>query len=186
MGYPEDTGINTESIEKIHIFNKEQKEFNETYLERETNKHISRVQHFIFIVIKELLDRVERHDRSKLEDPEREGFLEYTPKLRRSTYGSDEYKEFLKCLKPFLDHHYEFNQHHPEHFEDGILGMNLIDILEMLCDWRAATERHADGNIRKSIEINQDRFGYSDDIKKILENTVNLLENQEQKSKEDV
>jgi hypothetical protein len=39
-------------------------------------------------------------------------------------------------------------------------------------DWKAATLRHADGDILKSIEINQKRFGYSDDLKEIFKNTV--------------
>jgi len=50
--------------------------------------------------------------------------------------------------------------------------MSLIDIVEMICDWIAAVERHDDGNIFKSIEINQKRFGYSDDLKNILINTA--------------
>ena len=53
--------------------------------------------------------------------------------------------------------------------------MNLVDILEMVCDWLSACKRHADGDIYKSIEHNQKRFGYSDDIKKILLNTVEML-----------
>ena len=53
--------------------------------------------------------------------------------------------------------------------------MNLIDMLEMICDWKAASERHADGDILKSIEINQKRFGYSDDLKNILINTAIFL-----------
>jgi hypothetical protein len=42
----------------------------------------------------------------------------------------------------------------------------------MLCDWRAAALRHADGDIWKSIEINQKRFGYSDELKEIFKNTL--------------
>lgn len=53
--------------------------------------------------------------------------------------------------------------------------MNLIDLLEMICDWKASSERHADGNIFNSIEVNQKRFGYSDDLKKILKNTADFL-----------
>ena len=49
-------------------------------------------------------------------------------------------------------------------------------LLEMLCDWIAATKRHNNGDIRKSIEINQKRFGYSDELKQILFNTLPLLE----------
>ena len=53
--------------------------------------------------------------------------------------------------------------------------MNLVDLLEMACDWMAAAERHADGDVLKSIEINQKRFGYSDELKRILLNTVGIF-----------
>jgi len=75
-----------------------------------------------------------------------------------------------------LDHHYAFNRHHPECHLNGMKDMNLLDIVEMLCDWKAATMRHADGDLRKSIEINQGRFGYSDDLKRILHNTADVME----------
>lgn len=143
--------------------------------EIETRKHIDEVRKNLRLVVSDFLRRMEVHDASKLESPEREVFEEMTPKLKASTYGSDEYKGFLKEMGVALDHHYAHNSHHPEHFVDGIRGMNLLDVLEMLCDWLAATRRHADGDIRKSIEINQGRFGYSDEMKAILLNTLPLL-----------
>lgn len=54
--------------------------------------------------------------------------------------------------------------------------MNLIDLLEMFCDWKAASERHNDGNLRKSIEINATRFGMSPDLVSIFENTMLLVD----------
>jgi hypothetical protein len=42
----------------------------------------------------------------------------------------------------------------------------------MICDWLAAVKRHKDGDIFRSIEVNQERFGYSDEIKEILKNTA--------------
>jgi hypothetical protein len=65
--------------------------------------------------------------------------------------------------------------HHPEHFKDGVDDMNLLDIMEMFCDWKAAGERHNDGNILKSIERNADRFGLSPQLVRILENTAKLF-----------
>lgn len=62
-----------------------------------------------------------------------------------------------------------------EWMNSPINDMNLLDIVEMLCDWKAASERHNDGNIRKSIEINANRFGLSPQLVKILENTADLL-----------
>jgi len=150
----------------------------------ETLKHIMNVRNLLDIIVIELIKRAEEHDKSKLEDPELAIFIEYTPKLAQSTYGSDEYKQFLKEMKPALDHHYANNRHHPEYFDaeaDAMLMqtpincMNLVDIMEMLCDWKAATMRHNDGDIMKSIEINRDRFILSDQLVTILKNTVQMF-----------
>ena len=150
----------------------------------ETHKHIEQVRRLLYIIIFSLKDRALNHDKSKLESPEREIFDEYTPKLKDTTYGSDEYNEYLKSMSVALDHHYANNRHHPEHFTPLVahlnvinetFAMNLIDVIEMLCDWKAATMRHADGDIKKSIEINQKRFGYSDELKAILLNTIEFM-----------
>jgi hypothetical protein len=50
--------------------------------------------------------------------------------------------------------------------------MTLVDLMEMLCDWYASSKRQADGNIRKSIEKNRERFGMSDQLIRIFENTA--------------
>ena len=91
------------------------------------------------------------------------------------SYGTDDYKESLSRLKVALSHHYENNSHHPEHYENGVDGMNLFDLIEMFFDWKAAGERHADGNIHKSIEVNKDRFNISEQLASILNNTANYL-----------
>lgn len=142
----------------------------------ETLKHIRRVQQLLSMASWRLMHRAMAHDASKLESPEAEAFERLTPLLKGTTYGSPEYKSLLGELGPALQHHYEYNSHHPEHYKDGILGMSLLDVLEMLLDWRAATERHADGDIRKSVELNQGRFGYTDELKRILLNTIDEME----------
>jgi hypothetical protein len=139
---------------------------------KDTLEHIKRVSIFLNKMVLELMCRMQRHDASKMRSPEKEIFDIYTPKLKGSTYGSDEYKVFLKEMQSALNNHYEFNHHHPEHYQEGIEDMDLIDIVEMLCDWKAATERHADGNIDKSILLNKDRFGISEQLVRILQNTV--------------
>jgi len=141
----------------------------------DTMRHISRVRQLMENIAGEILLRSGNHDKSKLEDHEKATFDEVTPLLKGLTYGSPEYKELLAKMKPALDHHYAENRHHPEHFHHGIDDMTLVDILEMLCDWKAATERHADGCITKSLEINQERFGISDQLLCVLANTVHAL-----------
>ena len=44
----------------------------------------------------------------------------------------------------------------------GVNDMTLVDLVEMLADWKAATERHDDGDLAKSLEIQRERFGLSD------------------------
>jgi len=129
------------------------------------------------ILIEKLNYRANNHDKSKLEEKEFPYFAEFTPKLENCTYGSDEYKEFLKGLKPALDHHYSVNSHHPEFHKNGINDMSIVDIIEMYCDWCAAVKRHKDGNILKSININKNRFKISDQLTKILENSTNNTKN---------
>lgn len=164
----------------------------------DTWAHIHEVRTKLDQVISDLLDRGNRHDQSKLEEPEVSVFNEFSPKLKKSTYGSKEYKGFLESMGVGLEHHYAVNDHHPEHFvgtyvsgrrlevetsgwrqgfidlppNAGIHGMNLVQMLEMLCDWKAATMRHDDGDLRKSIEHNAERFGYGDEIKDLLMHTA--------------
>ena len=59
--------------------------------------------------------------------------------------------------------------------------MDLTDILEMLADWKASTERTQNGDIFKSIEINSKRFGIEPQLKQILINTAKLLSENEEK-----
>lgn len=103
-------------------------------------------------------------------------FTEFTPKLAESTYGSAEYDGFRKAMGPALAHHYANNSHHPEHHKNGVDDMTLLDVLEMFADWKAAGERHNNGNILKSIETNADRFNLSPQLVKILENTAKIFD----------
>lgn len=141
-----------------------------------TMRHIEAVRNYIGTAITKLQLRAEGHDQSKLETPEVEIFETYTDKLRSCTYLSPEYKQYTSEMKPALDHHYAVNRHHPEFHVDGIQGMTLIDLIEMLCDWKAASMRHADGDIYISIEMNQKRFNYSDELKNIFIKTMKDIE----------
>ena len=141
----------------------------------DTLQHIKRVSELLSQAASELLIRAAKHDSTKLESPEKELFDEYTPKLKYCTYGSDEYKQYLKGLKVALDNHYKHNSHHPEHYENGVNGFDLFDLIEMFFDWKAATERHADGNIFKSIGINKKRFNISAQLCDIFINTAERL-----------
>jgi len=137
----------------------------------DTLAHIKRVQELLEQVIVHLETRGTQHDQSKLEEPEKSVFDRVTPKLKQLTYGSPEYKASLDEMGEALQHHYAHNSHHPQHYENGFNGMSLLDIIEMFADWKAAGERHADGSLEKSLEINKTRFGLSEQLWRILDNT---------------
>jgi len=141
----------------------------------DTVKHIQKVRQLGMLLEYEFQDRLLNHDKSKLEEPEKSIFDEYSEKLGKTEYGSDEYKKNLAEMEVALYHHYANNRHHPEHFKDGIKGMNLIDILEMFVDWRASSLRMKETSLDdfiKSIVLNQKRFNMSDDLTQILINTA--------------
>jgi hypothetical protein len=142
----------------------------------ETQKHVDLVRMLLKDFAQQLLDRGVEHDRSKFSEEELSIFTEYTAKLKGTTYGSDEYKRFLDEMKPALDHHYSNNRHHPEYFENGIRGMTLVDLVEMLLDWWAATQRHDDGDIFRSITLNEKRFNIPPELSDIFRNTIKALQ----------
>ena len=150
-------------------------ENNQKIREINLDVHLQLVRRFCNIIASEVILRAKKHDFSKISEEEFQTFKEYVPLLKGVTYGSPEYKVLLEQISPATKHHYKENRHHPEHFENGIKEMHLVDVVEMLCDWFAATTKHADGDIYKSIEINQKRFGYSDELKHIFLNTVEFI-----------
>ena len=137
----------------------------------DTYEHIHKVQRYVLDVASRLMTRALNHDRSKLRPPEAKLFAEVSKALEGVTYGSDEYKALLKELGPALDHHYAHNRHHPE-YHVSVNEMTLIDLLEMICDWKAASERHGDGDIMRSIAINTDRFDIGPQLASILRGTA--------------
>lgn len=145
----------------------------------ETIKHIEKVREIVRVFVSKLITRAVDHDKLKLESPEVEIFAEYTPKLADTTYGSEEYMQFLEEMKPALQHHYANYRHHPEHFEKGINDMNLVDLVEMFCDWKASSMRHNDGNLLKSIDVNATRFNMTSQLKQILINTAKMYDEQQ-------
>lgn len=139
---------------------------------KDTLDHIERVRYYVNLFVNDLKHRAEIHDASKLQSPELEGFASSTLELSKCTFPSPEYTASLENLKPTLHHHYKYNRHHPEHWPEGVDSMNLMDLVEMLADWKAATERYKDGDIIKSLEYNAERFNFSPQLKQIFKNTI--------------
>ena len=139
--------------------------------EEETRRHIHRVQHLMYKLTRILQDRCERHDRSKLEEPEKSGFeaMDAEPFY---PYGSPEYFDKLNRYRPILEHHYKHNPHHPEHYAGFIGEMDLIDMLEMLCDWASRRDGLSVDETITLVEQQSERFQMPSILSSILLNTL--------------
>lgn len=138
----------------------------------DAKKHIAAIQRlFNNVIIPELEKRKESHDESKFKSPERETYDKYIPMLKETKYGSDEYYEVRKKMEQEgLKHHYEVNRHHPEHFPGGINDMTLIDVVEMFCDWYAAS-LNSDTGFKSGLKNNKNKFHMSEQLYQIFLNT---------------
>lgn len=123
---------------------------------------------FMLRVCFRILKRAWVHDFSKYSKEEAPHFAA-AGNTKDLVYDSPEYKESLKKLEGALAHHYKHNDHHPQHHENGIKDMQPLDIVEMLCDWKASTLRYKGGDIKESVRLNKDRFGYSEEEAKKYE-----------------
>lgn len=121
--------------------------------------------------VNDLFLRAAVHDNSKFGPDEYEAYDKAFPDLQKYAYGSDEFKAALATIRPAIEHHYSVNDHHPEFFEEGINGMHVVQMIEMLCDWKAVSER-SKTDVVVGLEMNRKRFNIDDQLFKIIRNTV--------------
>jgi hypothetical protein len=132
----------------------------------------------MLLVAHGLSQRAAIHDNSKFSEQEFEAYEEAFPELQKYAYGSPEFKAALDTIQPAIAHHYAANDHHPEHFEQGINDMNLVQLVEMVCDWLASSAR-SQADITKGLEVNKERFGIDDQLYGIIKNTIDALKAKE-------
>ncbi len=139
---------------------------------QDVKNHSKLVERMLSWFTRQLLIRGAMHDRSKLGATEKRTFDRWVPELRRLQFGSDAYKDALKAMGKGLRHHYKENRHHPEYFATGVSGMNLIDVVEMVMDWKASSDAK---NQPVNLDILQERFGLSDQLVAIINNTYECM-----------
>src|SRR6266704_5122203 len=88
--------------------------------------HKQRVAGYMQSAANDLFRRATVHDNSKYSLEEFEAYDEAFPELQKYAYGTQELKAVYQKIKPALTHHFEANDHHPVHLEDGVNQMNLI------------------------------------------------------------
>lgn len=139
--------------------------------QQSVRNHIHMVEIKMFKILENLRMRAENHDKSKLVPPEKDGWdlMDKEPSYR---YGTVEYYKKMKKYYEVFKHHYDVNSHHPEHYGNDISKMDLLDIIEMLCDWLSYKEDLTDEEIDSTIKGQCKRFNFSDEMQSILINTA--------------
>lgn len=104
----------------------QEKKANEAVFKEAMNQHRLDVSVIAIIIATALQARARQHDESKTEGKELEGFA-------AANLISNEDERADALIDPTIIHHNK-NRHHPQHFANGMLGMTLIDVLEMFCN----------------------------------------------------
>lgn len=145
------------------------------YIESHRSRVRKWLQHF-----SNVLDQKGReHDQSKLEEPEYSQWCKMDEEPRYK-YGTKEYNNKLNRFNYLFKMHWKDkrNRHHPEHFqvmdENEIIfnDKDLIDLVEMLCDWLGYRDSITYTAASKLVEQQCDRFGFSEELRNLLMNTL--------------
>jgi hypothetical protein len=124
-------------------------------------------------VVAELIQRRgDVHDITKLMSPEVE-LARAADKCLGPRKGLENRRGKCSHVDAFIAAHYcnPLNSHHPEHFENGVEDMNMIDMLEMLCDWRACCS----GNFSDTLDRGFARFKVSGPLRSLMRKTCKEL-----------
>ena len=138
-------------------------------------RHISEVAENLEDIIHDLRKRGISHDRTKLEELEFDSFVKTQPKFKKVNYGSKEYQECVEAIKPAIEHHYQSNRHHTGFHKNGFADMNLLDILEMLADWKAASRRNPDLSFKESLPKAFEKYNIPENMQKHIIATLEYL-----------
>ena len=111
---------------------------------------------------KRLIARSLQHDASKFSG------IEY------SFLGQDKDKKMLALA---IENHQAGNNHHPEHYPEGIAGMSRTDLGEMVCDWLARS-REMGKDLRawvKDVATKRFDFTLNQKVGREITEFINLL-----------
>lgn len=139
----------------------------------DTNDHIRNVQRRIQEVRVQLDVRAAWHDASKLAEPEKSAYDLLGELIPGKMYGTPEYNAVMDDprIKDGIQHHVTTNSHHPQAHANGVNDMTLLDLVEMFCDIKAASERSTGKPLADSLAYSCQRWGISEQLAGILENT---------------
>lgn len=138
----------------------------------DTILHVSEVQENLEQISSDLRKRGFAHDRTKFQAFEFDSFVYNREKFKKANYGTPEYQECVELVKPAVEHHHHNNSHHTEFYDNGINGMNLMDLCEMIADWKAAARRSPDLDLVDTLDYAYKKYGIGTQLGEIIANTL--------------
>ena len=138
----------------------------------DTLLHIGEVAENLEIIASKLRQRGLSHDRTKLEELEFDAFVSTRRNFKKANYGTPEYQACCDTIRPAVDHHHENNRHHTAYYVNGVDDMTLVDVIEMIADWKAAARRNPDKKFEDTLEYAKNKYGIGDQLYKIVCNTL--------------
>lgn len=143
---------------------------------------ITRHRDMVRLNMQRLSQEIERraltHDMTKLSPDELGGFVRINRAAREHPYGSDEYTASMEREKGedgCITLHYARNSHHPEHHAKP-LDMGFLDIIEMVLDWKAASDTYGKMTLRGSLPHHRERFLFTSEQWWLIESVVDWIE----------
>jgi len=125
--------------------------------------HQERVASTMRDISNDIEDRGDSHDSSKFSEEEYLGFVELFGADFSMDVRSKEYQDIVTNAKTScIQAHYKNNRHHPEHHAN-VADMTLLDLIEMVCDWKGASKslRHK-GGFRDNLAYLKQRKGLTE------------------------
>ena len=138
----------------------------------DTILHVSEVNENLETVASELRKRGAAHDRTKFTAIEFDAFVSTRSDFKKANYGTREYQECVDKVSHAVEHHHANNRHHTGFHKNGINDMTLIDIVEMLADWKAAERRSPDRELHDTIDYALKKYGVGDQLGSVIKNTL--------------
>ena len=117
-------------------------------------EHREEVADALYALADAISRRARIHDRDKLKGKNFRDYVEVSKIGRTHPFGSEAYAEAMKPHKAeggVVDRHFKANPHHPEFYDIPKVQMNFLDIIEMVCDWRAAARTYGTGRLSESV-----------------------------------
>ena len=130
-------------------------------------RHQTLVRRYLLELAHRLEQRALIHDLSKLQLDEFTGFVEIQRVAREHRLDSPEYKASIQS--DVVNLHLSRNSHHPEFHHGGIKDMPLLDLIEMVIDWRAASETYGRTTMAESLPMQKERFKMTDEQYRLIQ-----------------